>query len=56
VGPSNANLVYSLQPIFTAVFAFVLLGESMDPMGFVGGGLILAAVMLVASGPMDNKK
>jgi drug/metabolite transporter (DMT)-like permease len=56
VGASNANLIYSLQPIFTALFAYVLLGESMDPMGFVGGGLILLAVLLVASGPLTNEE
>jgi drug/metabolite transporter (DMT)-like permease len=56
VGASNANLIYSLQPIFTALFAYVLLGESMDPMDFVGGGLILLAVLLVASGPLTNEE
>jgi len=49
VRPSDANLVYSLQPIFTSIFAFALLGETMSPAGFVGGGLILGAVYLVAS-------
>lgn len=40
---------YSLQPLFTASFAYILLGETMDTSGYVGGGLILAAVLLVAS-------
>lgn len=47
VGPSDANLIYSFQPICTALFAFALLGETMGPAGVVGGGFIAAAVYLV---------
>ena len=47
VGPSDANLIYSFQPICTALFAFILLGETMGPAGVVGGGFIAAAVYLV---------
>lgn len=47
--PAQANLIYSLQPIFTAVFAYFLLGESMESTGVIGGGLILVAVLVVAS-------
>ena len=49
VKPADANLIYSLQPIFTAVFAFLLLGETMGEWGFVGGALVGAAVYLAAS-------
>jgi len=47
VGPSEANLIYSVQPICTALFAFLLLGETMGPAGVVGGIFIGAAVYLV---------
>ena len=49
VKPSDANLIYSLQPIFTAMFASLLLGEQLDSKGMLGGGIILAAVLMVAS-------
>jgi drug/metabolite transporter (DMT)-like permease len=49
LSPTNANLIYTFQPIFTALFAFLLLGETMGPAGFVGGGVIASAVFLVAS-------
>jgi drug/metabolite transporter (DMT)-like permease len=49
VSPTDANLIYSVQPLFTALFAFCLLGETMEPIGFLGGGFIGAAVYLVAS-------
>lgn len=49
VGPTDANLIYSIQPICTALFAFVLLGETMGPAGVVGGAFIGAAVYLVTA-------
>jgi len=56
VRPSDANLVYSLQPIFTAAFAYFFLGETMNQAGFFGGGLILASVYLVASKTFSGTK
>ncbi len=49
VKPADANLIYSLQPIFTALFAYFLLGETMGVYGFVGGSFIGGAVLLAAS-------
>jgi drug/metabolite transporter (DMT)-like permease len=56
VKPSDANLLYSLQPIFTALFAYLFLGETMDASGLVGGALILSAVYLVASGTLWSRR
>lgn len=47
--PTNANLIYTFQPIFTALFAWVLLGETMGPAGILGGSIIAASVYIVAS-------
>jgi drug/metabolite transporter (DMT)-like permease len=49
VGPTDANLIYSIQPIYTALFAWFLLGETMGPAGVVGGALIGLAIYLVTS-------
>lgn len=54
VKPADANLIYSLQPIFTAVFAYFLLGETMGMYGFVGGLVIGGAVFLAASQSMSS--
>ena len=55
--PTNANLIYTFQPIFTAFFAWALLGETMGPAGFVGGGIIGLSVFIVASvGSVNNEK
>jgi len=49
VQPTDANLIYTVQPIFTALFAFVLLGETIGSTEFIGGALIATAVYVVAS-------
>jgi drug/metabolite transporter (DMT)-like permease len=54
VGPTTANLVYSIQPITTSLFAFLLLGETMGPAGIVGGALIGAALYLVTTGSSSD--
>jgi drug/metabolite transporter (DMT)-like permease len=48
VRPATANLIYTIQPVCTAMFAWVLLGETLGAAGFVGGALVGAAVLLVA--------
>jgi drug/metabolite transporter (DMT)-like permease len=45
--PSHAAVIFSLEPVFAALFAFALAGESLGPRGLLGGAMILAA-MLVA--------
>ena len=43
--PERAALVFTLEPVFAAVFAFILLGEKLPPLGFVGSGLIMAGII-----------
>jgi drug/metabolite transporter (DMT)-like permease len=47
VPPATANLIYTCQPFFTALIAFLLLGEKLGPYGYAGGALIGSAVLLV---------
>ena len=42
-----AALIFVLEPVFASLFAFWLLGERLGPLGWVGGGLVVLA-MLVA--------
>ncbi|MBI5069941.1 MAG: DMT family transporter [Deltaproteobacteria bacterium] len=44
---STANLVLTLEPLFTAAIAYLALGERLTPMALAGSGLILAGVLLV---------
>jgi drug/metabolite transporter (DMT)-like permease len=48
VGPSRAALYTNLQPFFGAVFALLLLSESMTRLQVVGGLLIAAGLVLSA--------
>eukprot|EP00980_Cylindrotheca_fusiformis_P018588 scaffold6159_cov207-Cylindrotheca_fusiformis.AAC.6 len=52
--PTNANLIYTFQPIFTALFAWALLGETMGPAGIIGGSIIATSVYAVASANMGE--
>lgn len=56
VSPTSANLIYTFQPIFTALFAYALLGEKMGSVGFLGGAIIASAVYIVASNDGDNSE
>ncbi len=46
VGAARASLISTIEPVYTIVLASVLLGESLGPLQFVGGALILAGVVL----------
>jgi drug/metabolite transporter (DMT)-like permease len=47
VRPVVANLIYTIQPLWTALFAYLLLHEALGPAGYLGGILIGSAVLLV---------
>ena len=46
VGAQDAAVIYALDPVWGAVFAAVLLGETLGQQGFLGAGLILAAALM----------
>lgn len=56
VSPSDANLVYASQPIFSSLFAYILLGEVLGTYGYIGGALIAAAVLLITSQEPEGLK
>lgn len=41
----EAALIYTLEPVFATVFAFLMLGEALGTRGLLGGGLIIAATL-----------
>lgn len=55
--PSHTALIFASEPVFSAIFAFFLAGETLTPRGLLGAGLVLAG-MLVAefNGPSENAK
>jgi drug/metabolite transporter (DMT)-like permease len=48
VPPTPAAVVYSAEPLWATAFAVVLYGEPLTWPVFVGGGCILAAMLLVS--------
>lgn len=47
LGPSRAGALLYTQMIFTAIFAWLILGESIEWYHYVGAGLIIVGVLLV---------
>ncbi|MGK3742710.1 MAG: drug/metabolite transporter (DMT)-like permease [Bacillariaceae sp.] len=45
----TANLIYTTQPFFTAIVAYLLLGERLGTHGYIGGILIGVAVLFVVT-------
>lgn len=48
VNPTDSNLIYTIQPLFSSLFAYILLGETLGFYGYVGAALIGAALWLVS--------
>lgn len=51
VGPERAALIYALDPVWGALFAFLALGEALGPQGWAGASLI--GVAAVGSQALD---
>ena len=47
VGPSEAAILSTFEPVVTVVLAFLVLGERLAPAQLAGGALVLAAVILL---------
>ena len=47
VGPSRAAILSTFEPACTVLLAVIILGESASPTQYLGGALILAAVVLL---------
>lgn len=47
IGPTNAAVPSTLEPVVTVLLAALLLGEMLKPITLLGGALILLTVMLV---------
>lgn len=44
--PTRAALIYTLEPVFAAIFSFWLLGETLTAIGWFGGVLILSGMVI----------
>jgi drug/metabolite transporter (DMT)-like permease len=51
VSAHEAALLYTLEPVFAAVFSFWILGEELGIRGFLGAGVVLFATILSQTQP-----
>jgi len=49
-GPTEATIIVSTETIFAAFGAWLVIGERLPPIGWVGASLILAATLLAQLG------
>ena len=47
IGPTNASLLSTLEPVVTVLLAWLIFGERLQPITALGGALILAAVVIL---------
>lgn len=55
IGPTNAAMLSTSEPVVTVLLAALLLGEGLSPISLLGGGLILAAVLLLTSSELRRR-
>lgn len=44
--PSHISVIYSLEPISAAFFAYLAIGETLRPLGYLGAALIFTGVIV----------
>jgi drug/metabolite transporter (DMT)-like permease len=55
IGPTNAAMLSTLEPVVTVLLAAWLFDERLKPIILLGGGLILVAVILLTRGELEKK-
>ena len=48
IGPSQASIISTVEPVGTAILGALLLGESLSGLQVAGGALVLGAVLLLS--------
>ena len=48
--PEHAGLLFAMEPVFSALLAFLFLKETLDARGYAGAALILVSVLFAARG------
>jgi drug/metabolite transporter (DMT)-like permease len=56
IGPTDASMLSTLEPVVTVLLAAILFGETLQPITLIGGGLILAAVLLLTRSQLRERR
>lgn len=54
IGPINAAMLSTLEPVVTVLLAMWLFGDTLQPIVLLGGGLILTAVILLTKSELQS--
>jgi drug/metabolite transporter (DMT)-like permease len=54
VGPTNASMLSTIEPVVTVLLAAALFKEALPALTLTGGMLILAAVLILARAELDT--
>jgi drug/metabolite transporter (DMT)-like permease len=54
IGPTNAAMLSTLEPVVTVLLAAWIFGEQLQPIVLLGGGFILIAVILLTRGELEK--
>ena len=49
ISPTKAGLIFSLEPVFAAIYAFFLLHEEITNLGYIGAGIIFTGLIISES-------
>lgn len=55
VGPTNAAMLSTLEPVVTVLLAAWIFAERLQPIVMLGGGFILVAVILLTRGELEKR-
>ena len=54
IGPTNASMLSTLEPVVTVLLAAILFNERLQPISLAGGGMIILAVLLLATAELGK--
>ncbi len=55
IGPTNASMLSTLEPVVTVILSAVLFHDALKPITLLGGGMILFAVILLTRNELKQK-
>jgi drug/metabolite transporter (DMT)-like permease len=53
--PHKVALIFAIEPVFACAAAWIILDERLGVLGFIGGGFILAGMLIAELGDKDRK-
>jgi len=56
IGPTDASMLSTIEPVVTVLLAALIFGETLQPISLLGGGLILAAVLLLTHNELRHAR